>query len=184
MEKTKDQVLIEKLRKAGRRTRPGLPPLLPLGDPFGPGMPGRPPFGMGMRPPLGHGPMAGRPPMGMMALPREMLLLSLLEESEAGVRQKDLAEKIGINASSLSEQIDRLEADHYLERKANPADRRSTLILLTEKGKARAYELSDERQKAAAAFCAKLTEEEKDTLIQLLDKLLETEPCAPCPIRG
>ena len=95
-----------------------------------------------------------------------------------------LAEKIGINASSLSEQIDRLEADHYLERKANPADRRSTLILLTEKGKARAYELSDERQKAAAAFCAKLTEEEKDTLIQLLDKLLETEPCAPCPIRG
>ena len=50
--------------------------------------------------------------------------------------------------------------------------RRSTLIVLTEKGKARAYEVLDERQKAASDFCARLTEEEKDTLILLLDKLL------------
>ena len=110
--------------------------------------------------------------MGAPMFPREMLLLALLEENETGVRQKDVADKIGINASSLSEQIDRLEQDHYLERQTNPEDRRSTLIMLTEKGKARAYEVLDERQKAAADFCAKLTEEEKDTLIRLLDKLL------------
>ncbi|MBR4540432.1 MAG: MarR family transcriptional regulator [Clostridia bacterium] len=159
MEKTKEQMLIEKLRKAGHKTRmgmrPGMPPI--------PGM--RPPMTPGMGP---HGPGMHHPPM----FPREMLLLALLEENENGVRQKDIADKIGINASSLSEQIDRLEQDHYLERQANPEDRRSTLIVLTEKGKARAYEVLDERQKAAADFCAKLTEEEKDALIQLLDKLL------------
>ncbi|MBQ2095816.1 MAG: MarR family transcriptional regulator, partial [Firmicutes bacterium] len=97
--------------------------------------------------------------------------------NEAGMRQKDLAAKLGINASSLSEQIDALEADRYLERTANPDDKRSTLIVLTEKGKARAWEVQDDRRKAAEEFCSKLTEEEKDTLIALLDKLLERPAC-------
>ena len=170
MEKTKEQILIEKLRKAGHKTRMGLRPgMPPMGGVRPPRMPGMPPHGPGLhRPPMGYGPMMGKPPV----FPREMLLLALLEESDAGVRQKDIADKIGINASSLSEQIDRLESDHYLERRANPEDKRSTLIALTEKGKARAYEVQDERQKAAADFCSRLTDGEKDALIALLDKLL------------
>ena len=168
MEKTKDQILMEKLRRAGHRTRRSM--------------------GMGPRPPRGmagpHGGMMGpgpRGPMGMpprrgpedeRAMPREIVLLNVLEAGEAGVRQKDIAEKLGIRPSSLSEQIDALEADRYLERVANPEDKRSTLIVLTEKGKARAWEVQDDRQKAAAEFCSRLTEEEKDTLIALLDKLL------------
>ena len=168
MEKTKNQILMEKLRRAGHRTRRSM--------------------GMGPRPPRGfggpHGGMMGpgpRGPMGMpprrgpedeRAMPREIILLNVLEAGEGGVRQKDIAEKLGIRPSSLSEQIDRLEADRYLERTANPEDKRSTLIVLTEKGKARAWEVQDERRKAAEDFCSKLTEEEKDTLIALLDKLL------------
>lgn len=163
MEKTMDQILIEMLRKAGHKTRMGLRPgMSPMDGMHPPRMPGM------HHPPMGNGPMPGKPPM----FPREILLLALLEEQDAGVRQKDIADRIGINASSLSEQIDRLEADHYLERRANPDDKRSTLLVLTEKGKARAYEVQDERQRAAAEFCGKLTEAEKDTLIQLLGKLL------------
>ncbi|MBO4836206.1 MAG: MarR family transcriptional regulator [Clostridia bacterium] len=174
MEKTKDQILIEKLRKAGHRTRmgmhhgPGMPPPDGMRPPMIPGIPFR---GPGMRGPADPG--MGRPPMGMPPMPREMLLMVLLEADENGIRQKDLGEKMGINASSLSEQIDRLESDHYLERRANPDDRRSTLIVLTEKGRARAWEVQDERRQAAAGFCSGLTEEEKDTLIRLLDKLLD-----------
>ena len=171
MEKTKDQMLIEKLRKAGHKTRMGMRPfhgMPPMGEMRPPMMPGMPPHGPGHCRPMDRPPMEGRPPMGMPMMPREILLITLLEEEETGVRQKDIAEKIGINASSLSEQIDCLEKDRYLERKANPDDRRSTLIVLTEKGRARAWEVLDERQKTAADFCSKLTEEEKDTLIRLL----------------
>ena len=141
---------------------------------------GRPCHG-GMGPQaIPHGPGAARPPMmehcgpGRRGpiMPREMLLLAVLENGENGIRQKDLADRIGINASSLSEQIDRLETDRYLERRENPEDKRSTLIVLTEKGKARAWEVQDERQKTAEQFCARLTDAEKDTLIGLLDKLL------------
>jgi len=111
------------------------------------------------------------------AFPRERVLVRLLEADEAGLRQKDLAEALGIHAPALTEQIDRLEADRYLERIANPDDRRSTLIRLTEKGRARAYEVADERSERAREFCARLTEEEKDTLLALLEKLL-AEPDA------
>ena len=178
MEKTKDQILIGMLRKAGRKTRmgmgcphhgmppvPGMPPMHGHHGPHGHCRHGMPPEG-GMMPPP---PM---PPHGFGMMPREIILTTVLDLGEDGVRQKDIASELGINASSLSEQLDRLEDDNYIERKANPEDKRSTLIALTEKGKARAFEVQDERQKAAADFCSKLTEEEKDTLIALLDKLI------------
>ena len=180
MEKTKDQILLEKLRKCGHRARMN-PPRFPMPPMRGNGPFPRPPMeGKGM-PPMGcHGPMNGPGPMGGHGpcgrpgpgMPRELLLMAVLDAGDSGIRQKDIADAVGINASSLSEQIDALESDRYLERKANPDDKRSTLIVLTEKGRARAYEVLDERQKAAADFCGKLTEEEKDTLIALLDKLL------------
>lgn len=168
MEKTKDMVLIEKLRRAshgmhgGKHGRmhgmhPGMtPPPAPGMMPAGPGAH----HGHGCRP---HGPGT---------FPRERVLLVLLDADDGGLRQKDIAERLGIHAPALTEQIDRLEEDRYLERCANPDDKRSTLVKLTEKGRARAYEVADARQERAAAYCAALTEEEKDTLIALLDKLL------------
>ena len=105
--------------------------------------------------------------------PRERILTVLLDAGSAGLKQRDIAEQLGIHAPALTEQIDRLEAERYLERCANPDDKRSTLVKLTEKGLARAYEVADERQARAAAFSAGLSEEEKDMLIALLDKLLE-----------
>lgn len=201
MEKTKEQILIETLRKAGFKMRDGrgFPgPIGPHGPKFGPkdgvervppmhgvpmpgprgGMPDRmPPMHGGLpdRMPPMRGPMPPMRPMhpgrgGM--FPREGILLAVLEAGEGGARQKDIAEKIGINPSSLSEQIDRLEADRYLERIANPDDRRSTLLVLTEKGRARAYEVADERAKRAQSLCGNLTEDEIDQLLALLNKLL------------
>ena len=167
MEKTKDMILIEKLRRAGHRTHPGRHGGPRRGSPgFGPGMM---PMHSGMGPCQG-GPHRGPGRPGM--FPRERILAVLLDAGDAGLRQRDVAEALGIHAPALTEQIDRLEAEHYLERCANPDDRRSTLVKLTEKGRARAYEVADERMARAAAFTASLTEEEKDQLIALLDKLL------------
>lgn len=124
-----------------------------------------------------EGPFPPRPehggkPCGHRGFPRERILLTVLDMGGSGARQKDIAEKLGIGPSSLSEQIDRLEADRYIERIPNPDDGRSTLIALTEKGRARAYEVSDERRERAESFCGRLTDEEKETLIVLLGKLL------------
>ncbi len=133
--------------------------------------------------PHGHGPCHGPhgehgpKPMGHRARMRTMRMLSrerilgILLEHEDGLRQKAIAEEMHIGPSSTSEFIDKLEQTGYIERRPDPDDGRATRIYLTEKGKARAYELEDERKERFAALFTALTDEEKEQLLALLDKL-------------
>ena len=52
------------------------------------------------------------------------------------------------------------------------AEERPQIGQLINERRERFTRMLDERQKGAAAFCSKLTDDEKDTLIALLDKLL------------
>lgn len=128
---------------------------------------GHGPEGRGHGPKRGHGPGGGKPHP---AFGRERLL-SVIGSYEGGVRQKTLTEELRVNPSSVSELISKLESDGYVRRSVDPADKRATLISLTELGEARNAEVQDERnERLEAAFCA-LTEDEKEQLIALLDKL-------------
>ena len=139
--------------------------------PMGPGRCGGPGHGpMGPGGPMGHGPGRGR-----RFLSRERVLEVLLAHEE-GVRQKTIAEELKVNPSSMSEFIDRLEADGYIDRNVDPADKRATLIRLTEKGKARAFELQDERTEKLRELFGALSEEEKEELLKILEKLVGGEP--------
>ena len=51
-----------------------------------------------------------------------------------GVTQKELAERVGLDGSSLVRLLDILEGKGWVERRADPADRRSKRIFLTEQG--------------------------------------------------
>ncbi|MBO4235088.1 MAG: winged helix-turn-helix transcriptional regulator [Firmicutes bacterium] len=101
-------------------------------------------------------------------------LLSVLTEHEGGVRQKVLAEAMRINPSSTSELISKLESEGYVARTVDPDDKRATLIALTEVGRARAYELEDEKNEKFAKVFEPLTEKEKEQLLKLLEKLVPT----------
>ncbi|MBR4165994.1 MAG: MarR family transcriptional regulator [Lachnospiraceae bacterium] len=120
-----------------------------------------------------HMPMPGMP---VPQMPRPMLgrerLLVLIGKSEGGVRQKDLLEKVHIGAPAMSELINKLEDDGYIVRTVDPADRRATLLSLTEKGAARAAEVEDERALRFKSAFAALSDEEKEALSAILDKLL------------
>ena len=104
-------------------------------------------------------------------LPREFVLSILMEQGNTGVRQKDLAEKIGIRSAAMSEAIDKLEDNGYLERKVDETDRRATLIFLTEKGEARANEIRNQREHRFDHLFGELTAEEKEQLLALLKKM-------------
>ena len=121
------------------------------------------PEGMGWH----HGP---RHHGGMRVLPRERILMILAEAGEEGLHQKDIAAVIRINPSSLSEAIDKLETDRYVTREVDPEDRRATLIRLTEKGSARAAEVTDMHNERIRDLFRNLTDEEQETLLALLDK--------------
>ena len=167
MEKTLNEQLLEKIRLLQKKTM-------------------RRPMGMrhmhGMhRPPMPEGsPMKGHPEgephkHHPHRFPRERILAEILDAGEQGIHQKELAERRGVNPSSMSELIDKLEADRYIERTVDPADKRATLITLTEKGKARAWEVMDERAAYAENIFRSLTEDEKKTLLDLLDKITAEE---------
>lgn len=68
---------------------------------------------------------------GMELTPGEVRLLA--QAARAGtVRQSVLAERIGVEAMTVSSYIDRLEARGLIERMPDPTDRRAKLIALTD----------------------------------------------------
>lgn len=153
----------------GERPEPPMPPEMGkgMGCRRGEGMPPMPPHGME---PHGRGPgcHGGRRGHGMS---RERLLLFVAAHPDK-VWQKDVAGDEGINASSASEMISKLVEDGYLIREADEADKRAVVLKLTEKGQARADEIRVEREAVLAELFSRLTDDEKQTLSDLLDKLL------------
>ena len=177
----RNEELFHKYMKFARKMRM---PFMPEGkEHFGPMFEGGPgPHGRGHMPP--PPPFEGpRPPFGPdgcmkdfgargRAIGRERLLVILSEHPE-GLRQKALAGEAGINASSTSEFVTRLEDDGYLKRTLDETDKRATVLKLTEMGQVRAEEIRQEREEHFEVFFGKLTDEEKQTLSDILDKLME-----------
>ena len=124
--------------------------------------------GEGHRPMHGHGP--GHCRKHDRGFGRERVL-GVIGSYENGVRQKVLTEELRINPSSVSEMISKLENDGYVKRTVDPTDKRATLISLTELGEARAAELQDEKNEKLDKAFGNLTDDEKEQLIALLEKL-------------
>lgn len=92
--------------------------------------------------------------------------------SEAGsMTQRELTERLGIQPGSASEVIGKLEKAGLIQRTTSVADRRTADILLTEAGKAQAEEQTTMRRQRTREMFASLTDEEKETLRALLEKL-------------
>ncbi|MBD5807510.1 MarR family transcriptional regulator [Lactobacillus sp. 0.1XD8-4] len=117
--------------------------------------------------------MDAQPPfMNRQGLMRENLL-TIIADNPTGIRAKKIAEKAGINQSSVSESLSKLEDDGYIKRTVDPTDKRATLIFLTDLGTARANEIKDQQQKMFGHLFDNLTASEKEELSRLLDKIIE-----------
>ena len=136
----------------------------------------------------GHGPMEGFPgrgrgfggperregPMDRRAPFARERILRFIGEQEP-ISQNHLSELLGIRPQSLSETLKKLEQDGYIRRTKNEADKRETLVTLTDAGRQRQEEVKAARAEQLEAFLAPLTEEERRHLFYLLVKLTGTE---------
>lgn len=122
----------------------------------------------------GAGPTMG--PQSEMVGNRQSLvrenLLTIIAEKPDGIRAKEIAQRAGINQSSVSESLSKLEDDCYLRRTVDPSDKRATLIFLTDLGKARASEVKEEQAAMFGHLFDSLTTAEKEELARLLDKII------------
>ena len=63
------------------------------------------------------------------------VLLSLFRAPPPGLRMQDLAEAVVLSRTRVSRVVDEMEAAGLVERTPNPADGRSTIVVITSKGR-------------------------------------------------
>lgn len=85
-----------------------------------------------------------------------------------GLQQKELAEQMDITAITLTGLLDRMERDGWVERRADPVDRRAKRIFLTEKVAPVMKELRALGREVRKSAQEGLSEAEQQTLISLL----------------
>ncbi len=90
-----------------------------------------------------------------------------------GMTQRDLTEDLGIQPGSVSEVIGKLEHAGLVERTRNEEDRRTANLRLTAQGQEIALQSLQSRDAKHREMLACLTEEEKETLVVLMEKLNE-----------
>lgn len=114
---------------------------------------------------LGHGLRAQYE--GKASQQRILMILN----SAGPMTQRDLTEYLGIQPGSASEILAKLENGGLICRSQNEADRRTVDIRLTEEGMALAQEAVDRRHRQHEEMFSCLSEEEKETLLTLMQKL-------------
>lgn len=100
---------------------------------------------------------------------QKRILIVLLETGT--ITQRSLTERLGIQPGSASEVLAKLEKSGLILRTESTADRRTTDITLTKQGKALAEEAAAQRKQRHEEMFSCLTEEEKNTLLVLAEKL-------------
>jgi DNA-binding MarR family transcriptional regulator len=113
---------------------------------------------------------AGRlAPLGL--TPAQSRALRVVSRDEEPLRMVDLAERLGVVPRSVTTLVDALEAAGLVRREADPSNRRSTLIRLTDSGRSLRVEMQQARRQAAEDLFAPLSEAQRDTLLELLSAL-------------
>lgn len=97
-------------------------------------------------------------------------ILIILQETGC-ITQKELTERLGIQPGSVSEVLGKLESAGLVRRTLSKTDRRTTDVQLTETGEQQAREALRQRKMRHQEMFSCLSEEEKEILLTLTEKL-------------
>ena len=100
--------------------------------------------------------------------PTKLRALDVLAEDN--VRVGELAARIGIDDTTATRLVDRLEEGGLAERRRLPGDRRVTVVGLTAKGAELAAQVNAQRQRFFADILAALEPDEREELVRLTAK--------------
>jgi len=109
-------------------------------------------------------------PIGLTA--RQALILLSCDLGEAGT-PAELAELYGLEVSSITRLVDRLEKKRLMERTRSREDRRKTILSLTPRGKAALQRAVRIAIPIAIATWQGVTEKERKTLATIIQKVLD-----------
>ncbi|KFI32968.1 transcriptional regulator [Haematobacter missouriensis] len=94
-----------------------------------------------------------------------------LSLSGGGISQKDLAERVGIDGSSLVRLLDILSERGLLERRPDPGDRRSRQLYLTPAGKAAVRRIEEVLERTEHEMLEDLGHDDLMRLLEAMDRI-------------
>ncbi|MGH3115856.1 MAG: MarR family winged helix-turn-helix transcriptional regulator [Streptomyces sp.] len=112
-------------------------------------------------------------PLGL-HLGQELLLVDV--HRHPGTTQAELVQRLDFEQPTIAKAITRMERTGFVERAADPGDRRVTRLRLTERGEAAVQEVIAAWAHADMASTSGLTEAETSELVRLLCKIRDNRP--------
>ncbi|WP_243738339.1 MarR family winged helix-turn-helix transcriptional regulator [Cellulomonas shaoxiangyii] len=109
--------------------------------------------------------------LGHEMTPGQLRLLRTLDRCDRPRRLGELADVLDVAPRSVTSKVDQAEEDGWVRRVPDPADRRATLVELTDAGRAQLARLSERRQEGARARLDVLTPAEQTELLTLLRRV-------------
>ncbi|MDZ5661919.1 MarR family transcriptional regulator [Nocardioides sp. S-58] len=107
--------------------------------------------------------------------PSQSRALRVLERTD-GMRPSALADELRIAPRSATEVVDALQDRGWVQRAADPTDRRATTVTLTESGRDLVGRIDDVRRQASEEVLAVLTPAQRRTLHEILTVVLGEDP--------
>tara|TARA_R110001606_G_scaffold169296_1_gene314259 strand:- start:8186 stop:8674 length:489 start_codon:yes stop_codon:yes gene_type:complete len=95
-------------------------------------------------------------------------------------RSSDISKALGVDGGAMTRMLDRLEKKHFIQRIADPDDRRSVLIQLTDTGQVVTSRALPLAQAAINNLTECLTTEEKQNLLHCLSKIVSSSLSEEC----
>ena len=109
------------------------------------------------------------PELGSKLTPSKLRALELLAQHD-GLRVGELADRVGVDDTTATRLVDRLEDQGLAQRHSEEADRRATLVELTDEGSELVSGVVAQRQEFFAEVLATLDPEERIQLVRLTEK--------------
>ena len=100
----------------------------------------------------------------------QMLFLLQLYRQD-GISQEELSEKLSIDKGTTARSIKKLEKEGFIIRVKDEHDKRAYKIYLTDKSKEKQNDVCNVLQEWESILTENITEEERDTLINILKKI-------------
>ncbi len=97
-------------------------------------------------------------------------LMAQLDKAPDGMTLSDLSKRMMVSNGNLTGLVDRLVASGHIVRTASTTDRRSSVISLTESGRAEFRTMASEHELWIADLFGDLTEKDRNDLMRLLGK--------------
>ncbi|MCY8913922.1 MarR family winged helix-turn-helix transcriptional regulator [Bacillus atrophaeus] len=102
--------------------------------------------------------------------PEQWTVLKRVGESR-GISQKELSARADKDQATLTKILDLLEKKNFIRREANPRDRRSFLVVLTEAGEELKQSLTDKVEILFAGLLENTSDEDLAVFLGILDRI-------------